>query len=78
MNTRGNKIWLGGTIDQDLIYLFPDGIRVWVEEEGDLRLLVFLSMEYERESSRTVCNVVPKCSELGEGVYICLLEIQPL
>ena len=78
MNTRGNKIWLGGTIDQDLLYLFPGGIRVWVEEEGDLRLLVFLSMEYERESSRTVCNVVPKCSEVGEGVFIGPLEIQPL
>jgi hypothetical protein len=32
MNTMGNKIWLGGTINQDLLYLFPGGIRVWVEE----------------------------------------------
>ena len=70
-------IWLGGSIDQGLLYLFPGGIRVWVEEEGYLRLLVFLSMEYEREreSSRTVFNVVPKCSEVEEGVFIGPLEI---
>jgi hypothetical protein len=36
-------------------------------------------MEYEREGSRTVCNVVPKCYELGEGsIYIWSHEIQSL
>ena len=49
-----------------------------MEEEGDLRLLVFLSMEYERESSRTVCSVVPNCPEVEEGVFIVSLEIWPL
>jgi hypothetical protein len=46
---KGEQDLLGGTIAQDLLYLFPGGIQVWVEEERDLRLLVFLSMEYERE-----------------------------
>jgi hypothetical protein len=49
-----------------------------VEEEGDLRLLVFLAMEYERESSRTVCSVVPNCSEVGEDLFIVFFEIRPL
>jgi hypothetical protein len=49
-----------------------------VEEEGDLRLLVFLAMEYERESSRTVCSVVPNCLEVGEGLFIVFFEIWPL
>ena len=49
-----------------------------MEEEGDLRLLVFLTMEYERESSRTACGVVPTPSEVGEGVFIVSLEIWPL
>lgn len=35
-------------------------------------------MEYERESSRTSCSVVPNCSEVGEGVFIVSLEIWPL
>ena len=49
-----------------------------MEEEGDLRLLVFLAMEYERESSRTACSVVPNCSEVGEGLFIVFFEIWPL
>ena len=46
-----------------------------MEEERDLRLLVFLAMEYERESSRTACSVVPNCSEVGEGLFIVFFEI---
>ena len=49
-----------------------------MEEEGDLRLLVFLAMEYERESSRTACSVVPTLSEVGEGLFIVYFEIWPL
>ena len=49
-----------------------------MEEEGDLRLLVFLAMEYERESSRTACSVVPNHSEVGEGLLIVSLVIWPL
>ena len=41
-----------------------------MEEEGDLNLLVFATMEYERESSRTKYNVMPNVSEVEEGVYI--------
>ena len=43
-----------------------------------MRLLVFLTMEYERERARTACSVVPTPSEVGEGVYIVSLEIWPL
>ena len=49
-----------------------------MEEEGDLRLLVFLTMEYERESSRTACSVVPNPSEVEEGLYIVSLQIRSL
>jgi hypothetical protein len=45
-----------------------------VEEEGDLRLLVFLSMEYERKL-KTSCSVVPNRSKVGEGLFIGPLEI---
>ena len=39
---------------------------------------MFLAMEYERESSRTACSVVPTPSEVEEGVYIVSFEIWPL
>ena len=41
-----------------------------MEEEGDLKLLVFATMEYERESSRTEYSVMPDQPEVGEVVYI--------
>ena len=46
-----------------------------MEEEGDLKLLVLATMEYERESSRIEYSVVPNCSEIGEGVFILQLKI---
>ena len=49
-----------------------------MEEEGDLKLLVIATMEYERESSRTENSVMPACSEVGEGVFILQEKIQPL
>ena len=49
-----------------------------MEEEGDLRLLVFLAMEYEIESSRTACSVVPTPSKVEEGVFIVVFKIWPL
>ena len=40
-----------------------------MEEEGDLKLFVFTTMEYERElKNKIMCK--PKCSEVEEGVFI--------
>ena len=43
-----------------------------MEEEGDLNLLVFAIMEYEREreSSKTEFNVVATLLKVGEGGFI--------
>ena len=41
-----------------------------MEEEGDLKILVFSTMEYERESSRTEYIVMPNLLKVEEGVYI--------
>ena len=49
-----------------------------MEEEGDPELLVLARMENERESSRIDIFIMPKCSELSEGVFILQVKIQPL
>jgi hypothetical protein len=49
MNSMGNKIWLGEIVDWDLLFHFPKGIWIWLDELEDPQAFVFQQREGERE-----------------------------
>ena len=69
MNSRGNEIWLGGIVDQDLLLLSTKGICIWLGGNGDPLAFVFQQWS-ERENSRTENEWLTYLLKEEEGPFI--------
>jgi hypothetical protein len=70
MNSRGNRIWLGGNVDRDLLLLSTKGIWVWLSRKRDPQGIVFQQESLWERASRMIQNIRVNLLEVEEAVYI--------